>query len=155
MITKEIIFEEKKVLDLVNSINSICLNCDNIGTACNICPVENSKSILDNTKIDSGIYPQLKRYTLLNPDNQIIDDFILEFNKNDIMITQNSVEDICVGCNHVGTYCMDCNIHQIRRDLASLTIKEIKMDIVAKESNVKSCGTSCSTGGCSTKKKKK
>lgn len=153
MIVKEIIFDNSKILSLVNNFNSICINCDNIGIGCSICPVDATKSILETTKLDININFELKNYKLLNPSEDS-NNISLEFNKNDIMITQNSLEDICTTCSYVGSYCIDCSIHQVRRDLASLPLKEIKMDMIKKEKSAKSCGTSCSTGGCSTKKKK-
>jgi len=157
MSVKEIIFNKEKVLDLANNFNSMCIKCNQIGVGCKNCSIEETKSLLEKIVFEDGTSPEFKRYTVLNDlevDEHIGD---LEFAKNDIMITQNALEEVCVSCSFIGTYCLDCDMHETRRNLASLTFKEIKLNIEPKEKAAKSgggCGTSCSTGGCSTKKKK-
>jgi hypothetical protein len=158
MLVQEIVFTDEKIEDLIDNINTLCIKCDYIGKHCNICSIEEAKVLIKELNLKPEIIDKLKSYNLIIGE---LDDSEseIEFNKNNVLLTQNSIETICENCNYLGSYCLDCNIHQIRRLVASLPLQEIEMFNPVKEkkstSSGGSCGTSCSTGGCSTKKKKK
>lgn len=153
MIIDKIVLNEEKVSNLIDNINNLCIKCEYIGKMCSLCSVDEAKNLFPKLNINPDLVSKLKNYRVLIGE---IDNYEgeIEFNKNNVLLTQNSIEEICEKCEFIGNYCMDCNIHQIRRLIASLPLKEIELfnPIKEKKSSGATCGTSCSTG-CSTKKK--
>lgn len=151
MVIENIIFNDEKINNLIENINNLCFKCEYIGKMCSICSVEEAKNLIPKLNIKPELVSKLKSYRVLVSE---VDDYEgeIEFNKNNVLLTQNSIEEICENCNYLGSYCLDCNIHQIRRLIASLPLKEIELFNPIKEKKSSGgCGSSCSTG-CSTKK---
>lgn len=145
--------DKNKIEILIDSINNLCIKCEYIGQICDICSIGESKTLLKELNLPAEVINALKTYSVLNEIENFNDE--PEFNKNDVLLTQNAIESLCDGCEYIGSYCLDCKIHEIRRQIASLPLKEVEMfkEVKQKKSSGGGCGTSCSTG-CSTKKKK-
>ena len=155
---KDLVFDNNKLLNLNQSIEDLCLSCSALGILCSTCPADNTKKTLYDFASQNNIYfPLPKQFEILAGESNISFTELL-FDKNKVIIAQNTLEDLCSNCAGSGILCFDCNVHEARRTLASLPVKDI--DPMARKAKkkaaasgeAKSCGTSCSTGGCGTKK---
>lgn len=152
MLVDELVFEAEKVEALITAIEDICLSCQGIGSACSECPTEDIKKqslklpLIDKSELS------VRSFEVIDNTKTEFDDLI--FDKNKILLAQNSIEEICCDCKGLGLLCRECKIHNIRRNLSSLPVIDSE-PIMARKSKKKSsgkgCGTSCSTG-CSTKR---
>jgi hypothetical protein len=123
---------------LLENLEDMCIDCNAYRNLCNICPVNNSIAIvskfkaikIEETKIDGS---NVSFHNLI-------------FNKNKVLLVQNSLEEICSDCNLIGIYCKKCYIHQIKRDITSLPVKDSNIEYNYTNKKIKkSCGTSCKT----------
>ncbi len=149
----ELVFETNKLLTLQSSIENLCLTCEGLATVCNSCPTNNAMDLLVNIPNQTESLSK-KTYDLLTQVKEIaFQDLVFE--KNTILLTQNAIEAICEDCKGIGLLCRVCNIHKVRRTIASLPVIDNTPSFSKKKeknTEAKSCGTSCSTGGCGTKK---
>lgn len=141
----DIVFEKSKIDTLKEAINDLCLNCSGIGALCSECEVEQAKH-------SKNINLNTKNFEILT-DNTELDFSKISFDKNRILLTQNAIEEVCTECPGAGILCFDCEIHQLRRTVASLAVIDNtpKFDNKGVKKSGGSCGTSCSTG-CKPKK---
>lgn len=162
MILEDLIFDRAKILTVNRTIEDLCLSCAGLGILCNGCPADEAKKSLNYLAFkgnETGFSVVRELEPLIENDipsgnNLSFSDLIFE--KNKILLAQNAVEDLCFNCAGAGILCNQCNIHQARRTLASLPVKDNEPFVKKakkKESAASggSCGTSCSTG-CGTKK---
>jgi hypothetical protein len=159
MLLEDLIFDKNKITTVNQAIEDLCFSCAGLDKFCSECPADQSKKELNRLafkeeKTDVRIIMELGK---LIETNEISFNEIT-FEKNKILMAQNAVEDLCFACSGAGILCSECTVHQARRTLASLPVKENdpyakkvkKTDSGAAKGG--SCGTSCSTG-CGTKKK--
>jgi len=139
----------EELLSSKEKIEDICFSCKAINILCNQCPVN---QVLEQiVSRDETI--KRKAFAVVSPKNEELNISEINFEKNPVLLAQNSLEDICFHCEEIGIKCDDCFVHEIKRALASLPlldIPEIRKKVAKKTGG--GCGTSCSTG-CGTKKK--
>ncbi|GIW21859.1 MAG: hypothetical protein KatS3mg068_0866 [Candidatus Sericytochromatia bacterium] len=139
-------FDIKKLDNLVNNLKDICIECDLYNKFCQKCSINNSLREI-SIIINKNIHHLVDYF-----DNNNLSIHDLTFDKNKIFLIQNNLEEICSDCNYIGIYCKKCNIHKIKREIASLPVENISIKFEVSSKKIKSsCGSSCSSS-CSTKK---
>jgi hypothetical protein len=161
MILEELVFDPNKILTVNRSIEDLCFSCAGLSILCKECPTAETKKALNLLafKGNETDFTAVREFMVLIekgglPGNNLsFSDLIFE--KNKILLAQNAVEDLCFNCPGAGILCGECSVHQARRTLASLPVKDEPFVNKAKKKEKAasggSCGTSCSTG-CGTKK---
>lgn len=155
MILEELIFDKNKILSVNQSIEDLYRSCSGFGIL-NEYPTDETKKTLNalDAKGNELYFTAIRKFEQLIENNYLSFRYLI-FDKNKVILAQNSVENLCVNCAGAGILCNECTIHQTRRTLASLPVKDIELfkEVKKKKSSVSggSCGTSCSTG-CGTKK---
>jgi hypothetical protein len=155
MVLEELIFEKNKILTVIAAIEDLCLSCAGLAVLCSECPADPIKKDLSYLPVSDtqDYFPLIREFERLTGDLNISFRELI-FDKNKIMLAQNAVEELCLNCSGAGILCGDCTVHQARRTIASLPIKDSELfspKSAPRAKAAKSCGTSCSTG-CGTKK---
>ncbi|MFN8673858.1 MAG: hypothetical protein U0457_17480 [Candidatus Sericytochromatia bacterium] len=129
---------QEKLPIIKESILEFCSKCNSGIENCNYCPINESYSELNIEK----------EHINLNIINYIEN---ITYEKNTILLTQNTLEEICFNCSFIGEHCFTCKLHKFKRNLASLPIFEIKNKVIySNKESTSSCGSSCKTS-CSKK----
>jgi hypothetical protein len=156
MLISDLEFNKKDILNVKQSIENICLTCKGISVLCKQCPVDSAISSVFSLKANDpdNLGPLLKNEFELLTEKPEITFSELIFDKNKVFISQDSLESLCENCQGAGILCEMCQVHQMRRDLASLPVIDIEMKFPSKKEKKSGggCGSSCSTS-CGTKKK--
>lgn len=138
--------DKSQLVELKKILQDICFSCAGLASICYSCSV--------NDAFDA-IYVKQDLVTLENPVNEsniLLADLLFE--KNKLLLANDFIDQICVNCTYQGFSCLKCELHKVKRNLASLPVFEIQNKVLfdnSSEPAKKSCSTSCSTS-CGVKK---
>lgn len=125
--------DKSQLAELKKSLQDICFSCDGLDFLCRSCPINESFQDIYSKQ-------ELTNLSTTSNYNKTFSDLL--FKKNKLLLANDYVEQICINCNYKGFSCLSCELHQVKRNLASLPVFEIKSN---REVVKKSCSTSCST----------
>lgn len=138
--------DKNQLLELKKILQALCFSCAGLDSLCDECSVNDSFE---------AIYLNQDLEMLSSSNDQANITFAdLLFEKNKLLLANDYVEKICVNCNYQGFSCLKCELHKVKRNLASLPVFEIQNKVLfdnSSEPAKKSCSTSCSTS-CGVKK---
>lgn len=135
-------FEKTKTDNAQLQLRELCSNCNGKNTICGICPVFDSFNIIYSLSLEKSVFDFEK------PDiSENVSVIELIFEKNQILLANNAFEEICSDCSQIAISCLECPIHEIKRNIASLPVRE-PVNTHLKKGEKTTCGTSCSSGKC-------
>lgn len=138
--------DKSQLVELKKSLQDICFSCDGLDFLCGNCPINESFQAIYSKQ-------ELTNSSATYDYNKTFSDLLFE--KNKLLLANDYVEQICINCNHKVFLCLKCELHKIKRNLASLPVFEIKNKVLLSSNSInhdkKSCSTSCETT-CGVKK---
>lgn len=125
--------DKSQLVELKKSLQDICFSCEGLDFLCSTCPINESfQAIYSKQELTS-------LSTTCNYNKTFSD---LSFEKNKLFLANDYVEQICINCNYKGFSCLSCELHQVKRNLASLPVFDVKFN---QNEVKKNCSNSCST----------
>lgn len=138
--------DKSQLLELKKILQELCFSCVGLDSLCDDCSVNDSFETI-------YLNQDLEMLSSSNDQSNITFADLL-FEKNKLLLANDYVERICVNCSYQGFSCLKCELHRVKRNLASLPVFEVQNKVLfdnSSEPAKKSCSTSCSTS-CGVKK---